>query len=515
MSQFFARYLSRTAVLLISGCVLFTNVSCNQLIKQKTHYNFLFYIADDLSPFTDSQNVPAFRRVGEEGVVFTNAFTNAPSCTPARGIVLTGQPLWNLKEGGTLFGALPVELPVFPLMLEQAGYFVGHTGKAWGPGSLEAGGWPESINPVGIPYKDILSDPAPPGMTNENYAANFQAFLEDRPANQPFFFWYGSFEPHRKFEAGQGIKNGKKLSDAYVPPSLPDHEIIRNDIIDYDIEVEFADAHFGRMIDQLEARGELENTIIIVTSDHGMAFPRAKATGLYDDATHIPLFISGPDIAGSGRRVSDFVGLMDLAPTILDFAGIRPNAAMHGKSLKPQLTTSKSGRIDKQRDHIVMAIERHTIARPNYLGYPMRALRTDSYLLVHNYEPDRWPAGDPDYISIHQGIFGDIDAGPAKDFIIEIASDPEFAIYHELATGQRPAFELFDLSKDRAQLNNVADDPEYAVVADSLTSILDDYLQKAKDPRAFGHSPWDQNRYYFGDLPEIMPAGDPGRWDIK
>ena len=476
--------------------------------------NFLFYIADDMSPFTESQDIPAFRRIGSEGVTFSHAFTNAPSCTPARGILLTGQPFWNLREGSTLFGALPVDLEVFPLILEEAGYFVGHTGKAWGPGSLEAGGWVPGSNPVGVPYQDMKLDPAPDGMTNVDYASNFDAFLADWSGESPFFFWYGSFEPHRRFNPGQGLASGKSLEDAAVPASMPDHELIRSDILDYDIEVEYANDHFAHMINSLEERGVLENTIIFVTSDHGMPFPRAKATGLYDDATRIPLMVSGPGIAGGGRTVTDFVGLMDLGPTILELSGIVRPEPMEGRSLAPQLTSSASGRIEEARSHIVLALERHTIARPDYLGYPMRALRTDDYLFVHNYEPDRWPAGDPDYDSIHQGVFGDIDAGPAKEFIKEIADDPEWAEYHRLATARRPRYELFDLAKDPGQLSNVAGNSEYKAVVDSLNGLLNTFLRANGDPRAFGMSPWDENTYYFGELPEAMKEGDKSRWEL-
>ena len=511
LSRFhFPRLLSFVSV---AALFILSGLSC-QVDEPKTPPNFLFYIADDLSPFTDSQRVPAFQHIGTRGVTFTHAFSNAPSCTPARGILLTGQPLWHLREGSTLFGALPADLPVFPLMLEEAGYFVGHTGKAWGPGSLEAGGWPKVLNPVGASYQDLKIEPGPDGMSNVDYAANFEAFLADRPAERPFFFWYGSHEPHRRFKQGQGLAAGKSLSDATVPASLPDHEVIRNDILDYDIEVEYANDHFARMIETLEERGELENTVVIVTSDHGMPFPRAKATGLYDDATHIPLMVAGPGITGAGRTATDFVGLMDLGPTMLELAGIAPPPTMLGASLVPQLSSPENGRIDASRDHIVMALERHTIARPDYLGYPMRAIRTDDFLLVHNFEPDRWPAGDPDFTSIHQGFFGDIDAGPAKDFIIEIADDPNLATYHQLATARRPQFELFDVKNDPGQLNNLYGQPAFQEIVEDLNQRLTTYLKQQRDPRAFGLSPWDQNRYYFGDLIELMAEGDPDRWNI-
>ncbi len=508
-----SKTLSPQFTLLFLVAVLFTGPSCNPP-PNKQPVNFLFYIADDMSPFSASQQIPGFRRIAEHGVTFSQAYTNAPSCTPARGILLSGLPMWKLREGSTLFGALPADISVFPLLLQEAGYFVGHTGKAWGPGSLMAGGWPENVNPVGKAYQDKKIEPQPPGMSNVDYAANFETFINEKPADQPFFFWYGSFEPHRRFEAGQGLASGKTLDDAYVPASMPNHKIIQNDILDYDIEVEHADNHFSQMLAKLEAINELDNTVIIVTSDHGMPFPRAKATGLYDDATRIPMIFAGPGITGNARVVSDFVGLMDLAPTILDLAGLSPPAAMIGRSVKPQLIAEASGRIDTSRDHMIMALERHTIARPDYKGYPMRAIRTDDYLLVHNYEPERWPAGDPDYISIHQGIFGDIDAGPAKDFIIDIAQDPELAQFHAWATSQRPEYELFDTTSDPAQLVNVAADASYSAVKDSLNALLDAYLKLHGDPRVFGKSPWDENIYYFGDLPDTMPTPDPDRWKL-
>ena len=496
-------------------CVLCTGVQCAQPEERPQPPNILFYIADDMSPFTESQAIPAFRALEAQGVSFKNAFTNAPSCTPARGILLTGQHLWDLREGGTLFGALPASLPVFPLLLEEAGYWVGHTGKAWGPGSLEAGGWEADKNPVGAAFQNQKIQPPPAGMSAVDYAGNFEVFLDQKPAGSPFFFWYGSYEPHRRFEAGLGVGAGKSLDQAVVPPSLPDHPVIRNDILDYDVEVEHADQHLGKMLRYLEERGELENTLVVVTSDHGMPFPRAKATGLYDDATRIPLIISGPGVFGQARDVSDFVGLMDIGPTLLEYAGLAPPSVMKGQSFLPQLMSTEQGWIDADREHIVLALERHTLARPGHVGYPMRAIRTTDYLLVHNYESDRWPAGDPDYVSIHQGFFGDIDAGPAKDLLMDQRDDPDIRPYFDWATGKRPAMELFDLSTDSAQLTNLAAYPTYASVKDSLYALLNTFLLEARDPRAYGRSPWDANPYYFEDKWEEFPAHDASRWTIN
>ena len=403
-----------------------------------------------------------------------------------------------------LFGALPDKFKVYPLMLEQAGYTIGSTGKGWAPGNLKAGGW--ECNPVGKEYNSIHCE-SPPGTSNNDYAANFRAFLKDRETGKPFCFWYGSYEPHRGYRRGAGLKSGKKIEEVEVPAFLPDTPEVRNDLLDYLTEIEWHDRQLGRMIEMLENVGELDNTIIVATSDNGMPFPRAKAT-LYDHGVHVPLAVRWGAQGKAGRVVDDFVSLTDMAPTFLEIAGLEMPARMTGRSFKDVLLSEKSGRIDPTRDHAITARERHTVCRKGDVGYPARAIRTDDFLYIHNYEPSRWPAGDPELKSAHGYIYGDIDPNPTKRYLVEHKEDENVADLFQLAFGKRPPEELYDVKKDPDQVRNLADISDFARIKKELRQQLDDYLCNTEDPRSEGKSPWDTYPYYLGNPDGIVPYGE-------
>lgn len=503
------RYVSRCSVVgffLLTWLLTFPRAlpaQAQETDDDPTRPNILLAISDDQSWIhagaygTQGINTPAFDRVAEEGVLFTHAFTAAPSCTPSRSAILTGQQIWRLEEGGLLFGALPARFDVFPQLLQEAGYTIGNTGKTWSPGSLEAGGRTEP--PTGEAYTQVKLDSARKGMSPLDYAANFRAFLNDRSEDKPFFFWYGAREPHLSYNDGQGLAAGKDLEDARLFGSLPDDPLVRSDVLDYYVEIEHFDRHLQRMLNELERRGELSNTLVLVTSDHGMPFPRAKANGLYDSSTRVPLAIAWPDQIPPGRQITDFVSLTDVAPTVLEAAGASLPSAMTGRSLLPVLQSTKTGRTASGRDKIVLAFERHTWCRPDGAGYPIRAIRTYDHLYVRNYEPNRWPAGNPTFDSPHQGFYGDIDDSPTKSFMVAHQNDPDVAPYFELAFEKRPAEELYDLNEDPAQIENVAGDPSYGSVKKELRRQLNDYLRETEDPRVQGHNPWDRYPYYYQD----------------
>ena len=212
--------------------------------------NILFAISDDQSwlhagAYGDRcVNTPNFDGIAERGVRFDNAFVACSSCTPSRSAILTGQSIWRLRSGGVLWGALPNQFDVFPGKLEQAGYFVGHTGKAWGPGSWKAGGW--NAPPAGPRYAEIRTTSPQSGISSLDYSANFRSFLKARPDGQPFCFWLGTYEPHRAYASGAGTAAGKNLSDARLPGALPDTPETRRDLLDYYTEIEHFDLHLGR-----------------------------------------------------------------------------------------------------------------------------------------------------------------------------------------------------------------------------------------------------------------------------
>jgi uncharacterized sulfatase len=445
--------------------------------------NILFCIADDWGwPHTGALGdkvvrSPTFDRVAREGVLFPYTYCASPSCTPSRGSILTGQMFWRLEEGGNLWSTLPKKFAVYPDMLEAAGYHVGLMKKGWGPGDFKVSGW--TRNPAGPNYK------------------SFEEFYKSVPDSKPFCFWFGSYDPHRGYEAGSGARSGLKIEDVYVPPMLPDAPEVRKDILDYYFECERCDRDLGEMIAILQEAGKLDNTLVVMTGDNGWPFPRGK-TNLYDYGARQPLAVRWPARVRGGRVVDDFISLSDLAPTFLEAAGLKPAPEMTARSFLDVLASGKSGRVDSQRDRVVVGRERHHGgARPGCLGYPMRAMRTHDFLYIRNFIPDRWPAGDPPG-------YADCDGGPTKTYLIGHREDPKVAPQFELCFGKRPAEELYDCRKDPNQMQNVAADPAYATRRLRMDEELKKYLYETNDPRFRGAATFDEYPYRgpAGDLPK-------------
>lgn len=463
--------------------------------------NILFAISDDQSwmhagayGMDPSIQTPAFDRIAKEGVLFNHAFCAAPSCAPSRAAILTGRHIWQLEEGGILFGILkPKKFPVFTAQLKEAGYALAHTGKTYGPGKIEDGSLPDV---VGKPFQTRKLEVRTPGLSGTDYAANFRDFLAEHDPDQPFFFWLGTSEPHQSYNIGGWKEAGKKLEDALLPGCLPDDPVTRGEFLDYAIEIEHFDRHLADALAALEAAGQLNNTLVVVTSDHGNPMPRSKCN-LYDSGARVPLAVRLPGRIPGGRVVDDFIHLADLAPTFLAAPGLAPNESVRGRSFWNVLTSEKSGWVDESRSFAVTALERHIICRRNGEGYPMRCIRTKDWAYIRNYEPDRWPAGDPDFNSSHQGFYGDVDKGQSKDFMIANAMKPNVRPYFLRSFGRRPAEELYDMRADPAQLTNLADDPEHAEIKTELSGNLEEFLKTQDDPRQRGEAPWDE--YPFAD----------------
>jgi uncharacterized sulfatase len=281
------------------------------------------------------------------------------------------------------------------------------------------------------------------------------------------------------------VRHGKKIEDVQVPGFLPDVPEVRSDIADYAFEIEWYDRQLARILALLEKCGELDRTIIVLTADNGMAFPRAKATA-YDYGTRMPLAVRWGERVKPGRVVDDFVSFIDFAPTFLEAAGLPARPEMTGRSLLPVLLSAQSGQVQRERDSVVFGLERHFPgSRPNGAGYPMRAIRTRDYLMIRNLAPDAnpmgdrpgpaWPADDP------VSGFGDTDGGPAKSYLWEHrAQYPEL---FQAAFGKRPAFELYAVRQDPYNLRNLAGDPAHRRLEKDLGARLDEYLARTQDPR--------------------------------
>jgi len=467
-------------------------IACVQSSEDIEKPNILFCIMDDAGIHNSSYGynwcqTPAIDKIAENGILFTNAYAPNAKCAPSRSSLLTGRNSWQLEEAANHVVNFPAKFKTFPEVLRANGYVTAKTGKGWGPGD------PGMIDGekrllIGEAFSDIKVKPWAQNMSNEDYAANFDDFLNGVEEGKPWFFWYGAREPHRRYEygAGQRVAN-KELSDIdSVPAFWPDNEIIRNDMLDYALEIEYADSHLGQMIETLEKKGLLENTIIVMTSDHGMPFPRGKAQE-YEYSNHIPMVIMWPNgLKNPGRTVTDMVSFIDLAPTFLELAGIPfQKSGMHpspGKSLTDIIYSNKEGQVNPERDIILIGKERHDYSRPENKGFPIRGIVSEDYMYLYNYDISLWPAGNPEIGYL------DIDGSPTKTEVLRQFRKGENDFYWKLSMGKRESNEeFFNVTKDSECMNNLASDPEFSELKQEMKTRMEDMLKDQQDPRMFGN----------------------------
>ncbi|MEQ9437511.1 MAG: sulfatase [Cyclobacteriaceae bacterium] len=449
--------------------------------------NILFAIADDASfPHMGAYgctwvHTPGFDRVAENGLLFTNAYTPNAKCSPSRACILTGRNSWQLEEAANHVPFFPSKFTTFMESLDEHGYFVGHTAKGWAPGEAgERNGKPRQL--TGPAFNQKTTTPPAQYISDNDYAENFRDFLTTKPDSLPFCFWYGSTEPHRRYEYGAGIrKGGKQLSDVQnIPGFWPDNDTIRTDMLDYAFEIEYFDQHLVSMLDMLEEAGELENTIVIVTADNGMPFPRIKGQ-TYEMSNHLPFAVMWPaGIKEPGRTLEDYISFIDIAPTLIEVAGVPSEEsgmeAIQGRSLTGLFQSTDS----LTWDHVLIGKERHDIGRPHDGGYPIRGIVQNSYLYVRNYEPDRWPAGNPETGYLNT------DGSPTKTWILQHHRTPGMEEYWQMNFGKRPSEEFYRIDEDPACMHNLAYDPELAPIMESMKNQLFAELKEQGDPRMFG-----------------------------
>ena len=512
-----------------AGVLTFAAVHLAASAAEPAKPNILFCFADDWGRYAgiytnvetrpsinQAIQTPVIDRAAREGVLFKNAFVTAPSCTPCRSSLLSGQYFFRTGRGAILQGAVWDEtIPSYPLLLRDAGYHIGKSYKVWSPGA-----------PVDAPYGGQLHAYEKSGrdfcrfssratkLVNEGmtFAAakekilaqvrgNFDAFLADRKPGQPFCYWFGPTLTHRPYEKGSGKALWGIEPDSVrgkLPKFMPDVPEVRADYTDYMGECQAWDAGVGVLLKKLAEIGELDKTLVIISGDHGMPGVPGGKCNLYDHGVAVALIARGPGIQ-PGRVVDDFVNLMDLAPTFLEAGGVKPPEVMTGRSFLNVLRSEKSGLVDAGRTWVVTGRERHVAAaREDNLPYPHRALRTPDFLYIRNFAPERWPMGSPKFTSLSElpsvealehntfVAFADMDASPTKAWMVRQFAEEDWEWHYNYAFGKRPAEELYDLRRDPDQTVNLADDPDYAGQKQTLAAQLMKILTDAKDPRVLG-----------------------------
>lgn len=486
----------------ISIFFVLTLVSCSEKkVEADERPNILFCIADDASfPHmgaygTNWVKTPAFDKVAKEGLLFMNAYTPNAKCAPSRSAILTGRNSWQLEEAANHWNNFPQKFKSYVEVLGENGYTTGFTGKGWGPGrAVSLDGTPREL--TGKAYRDIEINPPTTKISGNDYSANFKVFLDSTSTNAPWCFWYGGYEPHRAYEYGTGIGKGKKeLSDIKeVPAFWPDTETVRTDMLDYAYEVEYFDFHLEKIIATLEDSGQLENTIIVVTADNGMPFPRIKGQE-YELSNHLPLAIMWPTgIKNPGRIVQEYVSFIDFAPTFVEIAELEwektQMAPTPGKSLTDIFNDSQNEIRDM--DFVVFGKERHDVGRPDDQGYPIRGIVKNDYLYVKNFEPTRWPAGNPETGYLNT------DGSPTKTEILNLRRNGGNTDYWQMNFGKRPGEELYQIKADPLCMENLADVDEMKSVKAELSELLITTLEAQQDPRILGNGEIFESYPYIG-----------------
>lgn len=495
--------------------------------------NILLLFADDLGRYAsvyadpdrpspnDVIRTPAFDRVAGEGALFRNAFVSVPSCTPSRAALNTGRHFFRNGSHAQLHHPWQKGAPDpfdaikgMPLTLRDGGYHIGLTYKLHMRESL-IGGKENLYNRAGSnlnQYSQFLTKAADREAARklilDQVRGNFRDFLAKRASGQPFFYSFNPTNTHRLWTAGSGKDLwGIDPDDlkGRLPPVLPDVPEVREDFADYLGEVMAFDAACEVLIRMVEELGELDDTLVVISGDHGIpGFPRGKCN-VHDFGSQVPLAMRWPGKIAAGRDLRAPVSLIDLSPTFLAAAGLKSADDPDGENLLPAL--AEGGTDGMLRGWALIGRETHVgSAREGNLPYPVRALRTSGFLYVKNFKPERWPMGDPKGVTAEsapsrdqltndtRSAFADIDASPAKAWLVGQRNNADMRPFVEFAWGKRPAEELYDLTSDPHQTKNVAADPAHAATLEELRAQLMAELRAKQDPRladdAFDRAPY-------------------------
>ena len=411
-------------------------------MEKEKRPNILIIITHDtgrhLGCYGRKVETPNLNRLADEGVIFTNFFCTAPQCSPSRASLLTGRYPHNHGLIGLTHRGfhLNKDEPLLPALLADAGY-----------STYLFGFQHESSNPYSLGYQKVFK-------AKSNSCLNVTPLVLDflaKEPKEPFFAMIGFSETHRPFPGYEG-----PVDDVEGFPYLPDIEDIRRDIASLNILVRRVDEKVGEILRAVDDAGLRDDTLIVFTTDHGVAFPGAKAT-LFDPGIEISMLMRGPGGFEGGKRIDALLSNLDFAPTILDLCGIPIPTKMQGKSMLPVIR----GEADRLNDWIFVEQTYHAAYDP------IRGVRTERFKYIRSFEkrPFWFPPN--------------VDGGLSKEVARRLGyfSKP------------RPSEMLFDLQEDPTERKNLVSDPRYADVLKRVRSILEDWMRRTADPLLHGYVP--------------------------
>lgn len=462
-----------------------SNVKSNVMVTE-TLPNILYVIIEDVGPHfrcygEPLASTPAFDEFSRSGIQFNQVFATAPVCSASRSSLMTGahQISTGTHQHRTWEWRKP-DLP-HPIMhicdwLRQAGYFTCNLR-------------PGADLPKGI--KTMLNGAHGSGKLDLNFKIHspqegdpFDGWdWTQRENGQPFFAHITIMETHKMggWKLAREIYGASCVNpdEVKLPPHWPDHEISRDEYANYLDALRLADGYFAELLERLDREGLAENTIVILSSDHGAHF-RGKQF-VYDEGLRIPLIIRFPDGKFAGTKNNTLVSGVDIVPTILGFAGIKPTeGSMHGRdlfsaeSVEPQAIFAARDRMDESIDR-------------------MRVIRTQRYKYIRNYLPS---------VPYMQPNFYKESNYPTWNLVKELALKNELSVEAaRFASPVKPVEELYDVENDKWELNNLAGKPEFRSTLVSLRGQLDSFLAKMDKATTY-EDPIEIYRGRWNELPE-------------
>jgi len=405
--------------------------------------NLIVVICHDLGQHLGCYGAPGVRTpnldaFAAQGVRFENSFCTAPQCSPSRAALWTGRYPHANGVVGLAHDGFRNDLHTSERHLAQMLRIHGYETHLFGHQHV-------SPTPQRCGFEHIHGS----GPCAE-IAREASTFLRGRRGKEkPLFAQIAFFEPHRPFDHGD--VDAQEPSRMTVPPYLPDIPEVRRDLADLEASASSADKAFGVVVKAIDSAGLADDTIVLFTVDHGIAFPHAKMT-LYDPGIDVALLIRLPGMEG-GRVHSEMISNVDVMPTLLELLGLRVPRNIQGRSFGSLL----AGEMYKPREAIFAEKTYHTYYDP------MRAIRTARWKLIANFENAPFQETSPDYDN------------NAKSYVEIAKARPTPSHIH-------PPLELYDLAADPWEQHNLADQPEHATLRDRLIRSLRRWMEETGDP---------------------------------
>ena len=431
--------------ILILGLLFFSFSGCGNGKESLAPPNILWIVSEDNGPFLgcygdELATTPNIDKLASQGVLYENAFANAPVCAPARSTIISGvyPPSMGTQNMRSRY-PIPESIRFYTQYLREAGYYCTNNAK------------------------EDYNMPKPEGAWDESSRT---AHYENRAEGQPFFAIFNIGTSHES-SVHKSIPNDQLRHDPVkmkLPPYHPDTPDMRHDWAQYYDKIEDMDQQVGALLEELDSAGLADNTIVAYYSDHGGVIARSKRF-VYESGTHVPMIWRFPKkykhlaSGNPGERTDRLVSFVDLAPTMLSLTGLEIPDYMQGKAFLGERQAPPRdyvhlfrGRMDERMDKV-------------------RAVRDKKFRYIKNYMPHRIYGQYIEYLWRAPSCRSWEEAYLAGE-----CNDAQSAFWEE-----KPAEELYDVSTDPWEVNNLADDPQYAEVLERMRAETNRWMSEIKD----------------------------------